>query len=162
MLATLIFTCTYLCYNISIVSQLSTGFYTMANQNSISLETILNVLFGGLACLIAIVGVFATVITANKQRYQPADVERRCSCNTQLHKDAFSYTEAELEQHCTCTDVYCHAVGVVRRHNFAIRVTRQHVLQSLHDYGKDKTINVRRYRTITNDRDSYLPLEVGW
>ncbi|KAI1747891.1 hypothetical protein F4782DRAFT_534955 [Xylaria castorea] len=47
----------------------------MATASPISLETIVNVVFGILACLISIGGVVATIRAGRKQRYQRPDLE---------------------------------------------------------------------------------------
>lgn len=49
----------------------------MTNTGAISLETIVNVVFGIAACLMSLGGIYATIRAGHTQRYQPLDIECR-------------------------------------------------------------------------------------
>ncbi|KAI3320436.1 hypothetical protein HD806DRAFT_232492 [Xylariaceae sp. AK1471] len=67
----------------------------MTKPGSISLETIVNVVFGILACLIAIGGVIATIHAGNKQRHRPPDLELGFILR---HKHTIHYVRQETLQ----------------------------------------------------------------
>ncbi|KAI1739902.1 hypothetical protein F4680DRAFT_127834 [Xylaria scruposa] len=67
----------------------------MPTSSPVSLETIVNVVFGILACLISICGVVATIRVGRKHRYQRPDLE----CMYSLHFLSTMSLQRALESH---------------------------------------------------------------
>ncbi|KAI0907141.1 hypothetical protein F4823DRAFT_565080 [Ustulina deusta] len=100
---------------------------------SLSMDTIINIIFGLVACLIAIAGVIATVRTGRKQRSDPIDALPGTPLS---RKQTFQFVRLETVHSSTVMTVLEHSTAIPVQRDSAANSSRV-LVEELRDNNND-------------------------
>ncbi|KAI1423573.1 hypothetical protein F5Y12DRAFT_716200 [Xylaria sp. FL1777] len=124
----------------------------MANGDPISLEIIVNVVFGLVACLMSAGGIYATIRAGHTQRYEVLDLELGTMPRYSPSHSFISPEKLLTEELSLLIRPIIYAGGLTLQHQQTTRLLLQETLQSLETFELDYRSHQAPHLTIVDDR----------